>query len=343
MESQSPAAQQQNGVLVRSRYRLVQHLSETLYGAVYLCEDTQQPEVASPRSVDMDATTAGQQVDATAAKSVSDVLVAPRRVVLKQVELAQAMHLLNTPHPQQQMLDDPRQEKAVANLLRRTGGHPHVVQYLDDFIEDSTLFFVMEFCADGDLYEYLRRRGKTTLSSVDAMSVLAQVGSGVAFLHDHGVAHRDISLENVMLNDGVCKIGDFGLSARATQPRCERVGKAYYMAPEVVAGETYDAKAADIWSLGILLFILLTGSPLVPIASMSDRAFAVLKQLGVVAVLKAWGVELSKPITELLEGLLAVKPSKRLTIAQVLQHRAFDEWEASFSDSDASEASTYAT
>lgn len=329
-----PTTQQQhNSMLVRSRYRLAQHLSETLYGAVYLCEDTQQSVVASPRSVD--ATTVGQPTEAAAAGSS----FSPRRVVLKQIEIAQAMHLLNTPHPQQQMLDDPRQEKAVGNLLRRTGGHPNVVQYLDDFIEDKTLFFVMEFCADGDLYEYLRRRGKTTLSSVDAMSVLAQISSGVAFLHDHDIAHRDISLENVMLDDGVCKIGDFGLSARATQPRSERVGKAYYMAPEVVAGETYDAKAADIWSLGILLFILLTGSPLVPIASTTDKAFAALKRLGVAAVLKAWGVELSKPLTELLEGMLAVKPSERLNICQVLRHRAFDEWESSFSEN---ETSTYA-
>ncbi|KAF1327189.1 Serine/threonine protein kinase, partial [Globisporangium splendens] len=325
--------------LVHNRYRLEKHLCATLYGGVYLCEDVASAcggASTSPRSV------VDVAIENKEPKQHVEVAAGGRRVVLKQTDIAQAMHMLNTPNSQQQTLDDPRQEKAVANLLRRTGGHANVVQYYDDFILDRTLFFVMEYCSDGDLYEYLHTHGKTRLAQQDAMSVLAQVASGVAFLHAHDIAHRDLSMENVLLHEGVCKIGDFGLSTRTTRPSTERVGKAYYMAPEVVAGVAYDAKAADMWSLGILLFIMLTGSPLVPIASSSDMAFRAVERLGVGAVLDAWGVShtISQPVRELLSGMVQVQPAARLTIEQVLRHEAFDEWEASFAQTPTTCSST---
>ncbi|GMF44073.1 unnamed protein product [Phytophthora lilii] len=105
-----------------------------------------------------------------------------------------------------------------------------------------------------------------------SIHIMTQVFAGVNYLHQQiGIAHRDLSLENVLMHNGECKVSDFGLSV-AAKARCkERVGKEYYMAPEVVAGKTYDPVKADIWSLGIMWFILLTGSPLVAIASFQKR------------------------------------------------------------------------
>ncbi|GLE07139.1 hypothetical protein PINS_up017107 [Pythium insidiosum] len=157
-----------------------------------------------------------------------------------------------------------------------------------------------------------------------ALECMRQVARGVRFLHEHNIAHRDLSLENVLLRNGVCKISDFGLSMPADQASDERAGKEYYMAPEVVAGDKYDPRLADVWSMGIMLFIMLTGSPLLPVASPSERGFAALEAAGVAAVLSAWGVrdQFSDALVDLLVRMLQIDPSKRIDAADVLAHPA---------------------
>lgn len=279
------------------RYRVIRQLSPTLYGSIFLCEEAASSEPARP-------------------------------VVLKQVDLLCAIKMLNDPPPSaQQKADDPRQEKAISTLLRRAGGHPNLVAYYDDFIVETKLYFVLEYCADGDLYEYMNRRGKQSLPPLDALGVALQVCSAFAFLHANDIAHRDLSLENVFLDRGVCKLGDFGLAICTTDLCNERVGKAYYMAPEVVAGIEYDPKAADMWSLGILLFVLLTGSPLVPVADNKDSAFLALRKIGVRSVIDLWGLTDALPASaiDLLSELLQIIPSARITAEQAMRHAAFAE------------------
>ncbi|POM68709.1 Serine/threonine protein Kinase [Phytophthora palmivora] len=222
--------------------------------------------------------------------------------------------------------DNPIVEKEIGDIICVAGGHPNLVTYTDSFVEQQTLYLVMEYCADGDLYDYLSRRRQRTMSCMNALSVLAQVAAGLAFLHQLGIAHRDVSLENIMLHHGRCKLGDFGLATRTRRGGGQHVGKKYYMAPEVVAGGSYDPKAADIWSLGIVFFITLTGSPLVSFASMSVKSFRALKQAGIATVMEAWGVAEFMPSNalELVAGMLEIDPHKRLTIEQVLRHDAFN-------------------
>ncbi|ETM99090.1 serine/threonine protein kinase [Phytophthora nicotianae INRA-310] len=282
--------------LIHNRYRPVRQLAQTTYGSICLCTDEFLP---------------------------------PRRVVLKSVSLVHAINMLDLRSPELQQPDDPRQEKAFANLQRSNAApHPNIVQYLDDFIEGQTLYFVLEYCAGGDLVSSVNCGQNQRLVCADALAVIKQIAAGVAYLHSHSVAHRDLSLENVMLSRGVCKVGDFGLSTRTDQPSFGRVGKAYYMAPEVVAARAvYDSKAADIWSLGIILFVLVTGSPLVSLAKEEDAAFRAFQKVGVREVLEAWHMEdlLEESAIQLLNGMLQCNPTKRLTIEQVLDHEAFEQ------------------
>uniref|UniRef100_M4BRB6 Protein kinase domain-containing protein n=1 Tax=Hyaloperonospora arabidopsidis (strain Emoy2) TaxID=559515 RepID=M4BRB6_HYAAE len=122
-----------------------------------------------------------------------------------------------------------------------------------------------------------RHQGRITSRETVAHKYLVDVLSGLRFLHSHGIAHRDVSLENILLRNGCAVLADFGLCvpelssvstsslSRASWNHrttagafcCdETVGKDYYMAPEIVARERYDPRRADIWATGIAFFIL---------------------------------------------------------------------------------------
>ncbi|GMF21268.1 unnamed protein product [Phytophthora fragariaefolia] len=286
--------------VIREQYRVIRELSSTLYGWIFVCEDTLAGDGLVPATASIPS------------------------VIIKQVSLERMAGVtLNNPSDGH-LPDNPIVEREVGDRIRAAGGHPNLVKYEDSFVEQQTLYLVMEYCADGDLHEYLSSRTQYRMTSLNALSVLFQVASGLSFLHQVGVAHRDISLENIMLHRGRCKLGDFGLATRARYAGGQLVGKNYYMAPEIVAGGRYDPKKADVWSLGIVFFIMLTGSPLVSLASTSVKAFRVLKLTGIIPVLRSWGMVASIPISalRLLSGMLNVDPSKRLSITQILEHDA---------------------
>jgi serine/threonine protein kinase len=290
--------------VLHSRYRLEALLGETLYGGVFLARD-----LCAPHGRDGECA----------------------MVALKLVELQNTVALAQAAAAGLQKLDDPQVELEAAEFLRGRAPHPNIVRYVDEFVENGALYFVLEYCADGDLYHYASKQPDKRLPCVDALSVVSQIAGAVAFLHAHNLAHRDLSLENTLLSGGTCKVSDFGLSTAANTTCVDRVGKAYYMAPEVVApGVAYDPKAADVWSLGILLFVLVTGSPLVEMASTDNVAFLSFRKFGLRRVLDTWGAtpRMLDSAIDLLEGMLEVDPSKRLTIEQVLAHRAFADWQA---------------
>ncbi|EEY64822.1 protein kinase [Phytophthora infestans T30-4] len=226
-------------------------------------------------------------------------------------------------------IDNPLQEQRVAALLAANGGHRNVVQPYLHFVRDETLYLVNELCGDGDLHSLVAARvdASTFLTEREVVSLMRQVLEGVCYLHTVlGIAHRDLSLENVLLSRGVCKITDFGLSTDA-QIICEggQVGKEYYMAPEIVAGEHYDPALADVWSLGIMWFILLTGSPLLPLASPSTKGFKAVAQHGVGAVFVSWGHSnrISVSSITLLKKMLQIDPRHRISLSQVLADPLF--------------------
>ncbi|CAI5722937.1 unnamed protein product [Hyaloperonospora brassicae] len=183
--------------------------------------------------------------------------------------------------------------------------------------------------------------GSTRLQEAVAHAFLVDVLSGLRFLHAHGIAHRDVSLENILLRNGSAVIADFGLCVpelsdlsssplsslgrrRPADALCcdAAVGKDYYMAPEIVAREAYDPRRADIWATGIAFFILLTSSPPFERADPSDAGFRYVAKRGVKAVFAAWGLErdVSEGMQNLLERMLCVDPDERITMAEIWQH-----------------------
>lgn len=283
--------------MVDSRLVVRRKIAETLYGEVVECDLIlpDDPEGLKP------------------------LVVAVKRISLDTASQIQAKH------GRGRKLDDPFQELHVARTLMDVDGHPNILYPFSQTVQDGEIYLVYEFCGGGDLFQLLED-SKLGLPEAQTISLMRQVFEGARFLHSSvGVAHRDLSLENVLLGgeDNVCKIADFALSVDVNAtPSDERVGKDFYMAPEVVARERYDPVKADIWSLGIMWFILLTGSRLVPIASRSDKSFLALEKHGVELVLEKWGYtdRISRSTIELLARMLAVEPLDRIDLGEILAH-----------------------
>ncbi|XP_042427439.1 serine/threonine-protein kinase ATG1c-like isoform X2 [Zingiber officinale] len=147
------------------------------------------------------------------------------------------------------------------SILRRIN-HPNIIA-LYDFIQTSgRIYLVLEYCKDGDLSVYIQNHGR--VPEIIAKHFMQQLASGLQVLRDNNVIHRDLKPQNLLLSthggNFVLKIADFGF-ARSLAPRglAETLcGSPLYMAPEVMQFQKYDAKA-DLWSVGIILYQLVTG------------------------------------------------------------------------------------
>ena len=137
----------------------------------------------------------------------------------------------------------------------------NIVKLLDIKKTKNNYYLMLEYCNQGDLYHYLRKKGK--LSQRESLEIFYQILNGFKSLYKNDIIHRDFKLANVLRHNGHVKIADFGFSkimTKSKQYTRSQLGTPYYMAPELWKGEVYDYKI-DIWALGICLYELLTGSP----------------------------------------------------------------------------------
>uniref|UniRef100_A0A8D2IQ27 non-specific serine/threonine protein kinase n=1 Tax=Varanus komodoensis TaxID=61221 RepID=A0A8D2IQ27_VARKO len=139
--------------------------------------------------------------------------------------------------------------------------HPHIIGVHEVFENSSKIVIVMEYASKGDLYDYISERQR--LTEQEARHFFRQVVSAVYYCHKNGIVHRDLKLENILL-DANCniKIADFGLSNVFQQDRLLQTfcGSPLYASPEIVNGRPYKGPEVDSWSLGVLLYILIHGS-----------------------------------------------------------------------------------
>eukprot|EP00808_Paulinella_micropora_P017945 g32196.t1 len=165
--------------------------------------------------------------------------------------------------------EDPQREARILKSLHAVDtpllGQKHIIRSLADGMSGDHEFLVMPFARNGDLFskiEQVERMHETT-----ALRYLQQILSALAFIHSEGVAHLDLSLENILLDEETVLLSDFGQATAPAdgnlwvwnRPLC---GKEQYRSIEAHRDNRkgFDAAAADVWSAGIILFILLTGS-----------------------------------------------------------------------------------
>lgn len=161
------------------------------------------------------------------------------------------------------------------NVLRELRGHENVIRLYDVFCVDNELFIITELGRGGDLFHLLTTHPKHGVTEAYAAKTVGQMLSAVAFLHSRNICHRDLKLENWVLESGKdvwspLKLIDFGLSTHFTPGhRLSRVvGSSYYVAPEVLK-KSY-TEACDLWSLGVIVYMLLSGAP--PFYGKNDEA-----------------------------------------------------------------------
>ena len=154
--------------------------------------------------------------------------------------------------------------------------HPNIIKLLDTFENEDYIYIVMECLKGGDLFTYLEKR-KFKISEARACEIIHSLAAALYYLHSYGIVHRDIKLDNILMEDdsetSEAKIVDFGLSKMiGPNEYCnEPFGTFGYVAPEVLSQEPYD-KAVDIWGLGVVAYILLTGRS--PFQENSEKASA---------------------------------------------------------------------
>jgi eukaryotic-like serine/threonine-protein kinase len=152
--------------------------------------------------------------------------------------------------------------------------HPNVVQVFDVGEAERRPYIVMEYVPGETLADVLARR--RTLAPAEAVALLTQAAEGLQHAHEHGLVHRDVKPQNLLVRpDGVVKLADLGIARAAESTRLTQhgtlLGTAAYLSPEQAAGEDVSA-AADVYSLGAVLYELLTGRPPHQFSSLADLA-----------------------------------------------------------------------
>jgi calcium-dependent protein kinase len=202
--------------------------------------------------------------------------------------------------------------------------HPNVIKLYETFEDNRNIYLVMEMCKGGELFDRIVDAG--SFNEKDAATVAKQALSALYYMHSSHVAHRDLKPENFLLSvkgeaikDTPLKIIDFGLSRRFTpgEKMTTRACTPYYVAPEILGKNGY-SESCDLWSMGVIIFVLLSGSP--PFYGDNDREVLKSVQKGKYFFNPSAWSAISMDAMDLIQHLLVLEPEKRFSAEKALAH-----------------------
>jgi serine/threonine-protein kinase SRK2 len=218
-------------------------------------------------------------------------------------------------------------------LNHRSLRHPHVIEFKEVFTTKDYICIAMEYACGGSLFHYVQRAGR--LKEAAARWFFQQLIIALDFCHKKGVVNRDIKLENTLLQSvpglplPLLKICDFGYSKAdfMSAPK-SRVGTLAYMAPEIIkSAGSYDGKKADIWSCGVMMFVMLFGQyPFEPSErniSHGLRVRTILERINTMQWVMPAGVVVSEDAHDLLRKMLIPDADRRISIEEIQVHPWF--------------------
>ena len=225
---------------------------------------------------------------------------------------------------------DDMEIKNEINILKSLS-HPNIVKIYEFFDTAIDYYIVTEYCKKGELFEYINNKYSERQLAV----LFYQVFSGLCYLHEKKILHRDLKLENLMIseiekdiNTGEeyfwMKIIDFGTAKIFERKKKEKeiIGSSYYIAPEVLK-KNYNEKC-DTWSVGVILYMTLTGIP--PFDGETDDDIIDRIKIGKYSKTNKRFVEHSPEVIDLVNSLLEKNIDKRLSAKQALQHQWFKKY-----------------
>ncbi|XP_077243803.1 CBL-interacting serine/threonine-protein kinase 23-like isoform X2 [Tasmannia lanceolata] len=199
--------------------------------------------------------------------------------------------------------------------------HPNVIQMHEVMASKTKIYIVLEFVTGGELFDKISSRGR--LKEDEAKRYFQQLVNAVDYCHSRGVFHRDLKPENLLLDSsGVLKVSDFGLSALPQQVREDGLlyttcGTPNYVAPEVINNKGYDGAKADLWSCGVILFVLMAGY----LPFEESNLMALYKKIFKADfTCPSW---FSSSAKKLITRILEPNPLTRITIPEVIENEWF--------------------
>eukprot|EP00250_Pteridium_aquilinum_P002663 c12886_g1_i1 orf=407-1489(-) len=224
-----------------------------------------------------------------------------------------------------------RGDKIDENVRReivnhRSLRHPNIVRFKEVFLTPTHLAIVMEYAAGGELFERICKAGR--FREDEARFFFQQLISGVSYCHNMEICHRDLKLENTLLDASPAprlKICDFGYSKSSvlhSQPK-STVGTPAYIAPEVLSKKEYDGKIADVWSCGVTLYVMLVGA--YPFEDPDDpRNFRkTIQRIISVQYSIPDHIPISKECQNLISLIFEGNPAQRITMTEIKAHEWF--------------------
>ncbi|XP_002708839.3 serine/threonine-protein kinase 33 isoform X1 [Oryctolagus cuniculus] len=208
--------------------------------------------------------------------------------------------------------------------------HEHIIHLEQVFETPKKMYLVMELCEDGELKRILEK--KKHFSENETRRIIQSLASAIAYLHNKDIVHRDLKLENIMVKSSFIdanneinlniKVTDFGLAVKK-QGRSEAMmqttcGTPIYMAPEVINAHDY-SQQCDIWSIGVIMYILLCGDPPF-MASSEEKLFELIKKGELRFENPVWN-SISENAKSVLRQLMKVDPAHRITAKELLDNQ----------------------
>ncbi|XP_054605144.2 serine/threonine-protein kinase BRSK2 isoform X2 [Nothobranchius furzeri] len=222
-----------------------------------------------------------------------------------------AIKIVNREKLSESVLMKVEREIAILKLIE----HPHVLKLHDVYENNKYLYLVLEHVSGGELFDYLVKKGR--LTPKEARKFFRQIISALDFCHSHSICHRDLKPENLLLDEkNNIRIADFGMASLQVgdsllETSC---GSPHYACPEVIRGEKYDGRRADVWSCGVILFALLVGA--LPFDHDNLRQLLEKVKSGVFHMPHF----IPPDCQSLLKGMIEVNPEKRLTLEAIQKH-----------------------
>nr|XP_033784796.1 serine/threonine-protein kinase 33 isoform X2 [Geotrypetes seraphini] len=214
--------------------------------------------------------------------------------------------------------------------ILKTVNHEHIIHLAEIFETPKRMYLVMELCEGGELKEILQR--KKHLSENETRHIIGSLASAIAYLHKKDIVHRDLKLENILIKNSEedsaesselnIKVTDFGLAVRKGGVGSESMlqatcGTPIYMAPEVINAHDY-SQQCDIWSIGVIMYMLLCGDP--PFMGNSEEKLFELIKKGVLDFNDIVWKNVSDSAKFTLQQLLKVNPAYRITANELVDN-----------------------